>query len=274
MTYLTFLLVFLAPPILVLGLLAVRDARRNRAWLGARGGRLPVAALLAHVLLAVTYTTPWDNYLVATGVWWYDPARVLGITLGWVPLEEYFFFILQTLLAGLFLFALARRLPPPGAAGDDVSLRRIGALAAAILWLLSALLLVAGDRSGTYLGLELIWALPPIALQLAFGADILWRRRRVVFLTLATMTLYLALADSLAIGEGVWTIAPSQSLNALIGGILPVEELVFFFLTNALVVFGLTLALAPETWRRWSELKALLRRRRPAGEEATAPWAR
>ena len=30
-------------------------------------------------MIAVVYTTHWDNYLVATRVWWYDPALVSGI---------------------------------------------------------------------------------------------------------------------------------------------------------------------------------------------------
>ena len=37
------------------------------------------------------------------------------------------------------------------------------------------------------MGLIFGWALPPIALQLAFGGDILWRYRRLVFLTIASL---------------------------------------------------------------------------------------
>ena len=262
MTYLGFLGLFLVLPIAAFGLLARRDSGRDRAWFAGRPGRVAGLALLAHVVLAVTYTTPWDNYLVATRVWWYDPARVLGITLGWVPLEEYLFFILQPLLVGLLLFALARRRPPREPAADNASLRVAAILVTASLWLGSVAILAAGWRPGTYLGLELIWALPPIALQLAVGADILWHHRRSVLLTLASATAYLAAADFLAIGAGVWTIDPAQSLNVFIAGVLPVEELVFFLLTNTLVVFGLTLALAPETWARWDQVRAAVLRRR------------
>jgi lycopene cyclase domain-containing protein len=62
-------------------------------------------------VIAVVYTTPWDNYLVATGVWWYDPQLVTGLVLGWVPIEEYTFFIVQPILAGLWLLMLMRYLP-------------------------------------------------------------------------------------------------------------------------------------------------------------------
>ena len=58
------------------------------------------------VLIAVAYTTPWDNYLVATNVWWYDESLVTGLKLGWVPIEEYTFFVLQTLMTGLWTLAV------------------------------------------------------------------------------------------------------------------------------------------------------------------------
>lgn len=268
MTYLSFLLIFLVLPLLGLSLLTLLDARRDRVWFTSRAGKLAAGALLVHVVLAVAYTTPWDNYLVATRVWWYDPARVMGITFGWVPLEEYLFFVLQSCLTGLLLFALMRRMPLTDSAINDNSLRLPSALALAGLWLISLIVLALGWRPGTYLGLELAWALPPIGLQLAVGADILWRRRRSVFVTLASVTLYLCAADYLAIGAGVWTIDPAQSLNVFVGGVLPVEEIVFFGLTNTLVVFGLTLALAPETWERWAQFQAALRRRVMIQEKA------
>ncbi|MEZ4642189.1 MAG: hypothetical protein R3E31_05515 [Chloroflexota bacterium] len=46
------------------------------------------------------------------------------------------------------------------------------------------MILLIGWQPGNYLALELGWALPYIMLQLFFGADILWRQRRLVFLGL------------------------------------------------------------------------------------------
>ena len=267
MTYLGFLALFLGLPLVALALLAWIAARRKRPWFAGRAGQLEAGALLAHAAIAVIYTTPWDNYLVATGVWWYNPARVVGLTLGWVPLEEYLFFVLQTLVSGLLLFALARRLPA-GAVTNSRAWRVAPATAVAGAWLGSVILLASGWRPGTYLGLELVWALPPIALQLAVGGDVLWRYRRSVFATLISVTLYLCAADALAIGAGVWTIDPAQSLNFLVGGWLPVEEFIFFLVTTTLVVFGLTLTVAPETRERWARLKAHWQRRRPLAENA------
>jgi lycopene cyclase domain-containing protein len=261
MTYFDFLGLFLVLPLLGLSLLALLDVRRDPAWFASRASKLSAGALLTNVALAITYTTPWDNYLVATRVWWYDPTRVLGLTLGWVPLEEYLFFILQTFLTGLLLFAVLRRLPPHNPTTNNSALRLISAIGLAFIWLASVAILALGWKPGTYLGLELVWALPPIALQLAVGADILWKYHRSVFPVLFGVTLYLGAADFMAINTGVWTIDPAQSLNVLIGGVLPVEELIFFLLTNTLLVSGLTLALVPETWERWALFKATLRPR-------------
>ncbi len=99
MTYPLFLLLFLVIPIVLLAF-ALREKIRARWWLAAVGSTIVVALI---------YTTPWDNYLVATRVWSYNPARVWNIVLGYVPLEEYLFFVLQTILTGVMTAALLRK---------------------------------------------------------------------------------------------------------------------------------------------------------------------
>jgi lycopene cyclase domain-containing protein len=222
--------------------------------------------VLTHAVIAVVYTTPWDNYLVATGVWWYDPALVMGIRLGWVPLEEYLFFVLQPLLVGLVVLRLARRLPPearplPARAARALRLGAAGALGAA--WLGAAGVLAAGWAPGTYLALTLAWALPPIMLQVFVGADLLWRMRRLAGAAVLLGTAYLSAADVVAIGAGTWTIDPAQSLPIRLGGVLPVEEVVFFGLTCTLLAFGIALSLHAETAER---VRALVRAWRSAGK--------
>jgi lycopene cyclase domain-containing protein len=126
-----------------------------------------------------------------------------------------------------------------------------------IAWLVTVVILIVDWNPGTYLALELVWALPPIALQLGFGADILWRYRRLVFLSIVPLTLYLSFADALAINWGTWTIDPAQSLNIYLGGVLPIEEFIFFLLTNVLITFGITLVLAEASHRRLVAIKNL-----------------
>jgi len=60
-------------------------------------------------------------------------------------------------------------------------------------------------------------------------------------------TLYLIVADTLAIAAGTWSISPAQTLGIHLPGGLPLEEAVFFLVTNALIGFGVTLALAEES---------------------------
>lgn len=264
MSYFGFLAVFLVIPIALLGLVARRDAQRGVALPAALRSWPARLIILAHVIIAVVYTTPWDNYLVATRVWWYDPNLVTGILIGYVPIEEYTFFVLQPILTGLWLVLLMRHLPASTAVHPNgIRYRRLITALTSLIWLASAAILVAGWRPGTYLGLLLVWALPPLMLQFAFGADILWRHRRVVWLSIIPMTLYLSAADKLAITSGTWTINPEQSLQIYLLGRLPLEELLFFFMTNTLITMGITLVLAVESKARAARYVRALQRRLP-----------
>jgi lycopene cyclase domain-containing protein len=251
MTYFGFLLQFLVIPIFVLAGIAWLDHRRGRKLPAALRGYPAWILIAAHMLIALIYTTPWDNYLVATRVWWYDPDLVAGIIIGYVPIEEYTFFLLQPILASLWLLMLARRLPQPAQPlSHPLRVRRFATLITGSIWLVFVILLLAGWQPATYLSLLLAWSLPPVIFQMGFGGDILWRQRRIILLTLIPATIYLSFADSLAITSGTWTIDPEQSLNLWLGGILPFEEAAFFFMTNLLIVLGMTLMLSRESQTR------------------------
>ena len=269
MTYFGFLLRFLVFPILILLFVfwrardrAIRNFNSDRLWQG----------IWIHVVLAVIYTTPWDNYLVATGVWYYDPSLVMGIVFGYVPLEEYTFFVLETLTIGLWWWMLARipaltPNPSPSARGEfspNKPLRTWTLSLLAILWAVSLLVLLSGWKPGTYLAITLTWALPAIAPQLAFGADILWHHRRLLGTVIITGAGYLSAMDALAIGAGTWTIDPFQSTGIFIGN-LPVEEAIFFVITVILISFGVTLLLSESSQGRLGELKSALGRLRGRG---------
>ena len=51
--------------------------------------------------------------------------------------------------------------------------------------------------------LLLVWFLPPILLQLAFGADILWHHRRLVTVGVVPPFVYLCAVDAMAIRSGL-----------------------------------------------------------------------
>jgi lycopene cyclase domain-containing protein len=263
MTYFGFLLRFLFVPILVLLAVTYWDNKNNRQINGFRNGRAVWTAIGVHILLAVIYTMPWDNYLVATGVWYYNPELVTGIVIGYVPIEEYTFFVVETILAGLWWWFLARRItltpnPSPLGRGEFIPNKLLVYLSTCVLgtlWLLSTYLFFFGAESWTYLSIILFWALPPIILQVLFGADILWHYRKLVFWSIFVPGTYLSLMDIVALKETTWSISPSQTTGILFFGILPIEEVLFFFITNVLLTFGMTLMLANVSQERFAEFR-------------------
>ncbi|WP_134669456.1 lycopene cyclase domain-containing protein [Halorussus marinus] len=226
-TYLDFLIAALGPPALALG--AVVFARRERPSRAAAG----IGAL---VCIAVSYTAPWDSYLIGRGVWRYGDG-VVAARFARVPLGEWLFFAGQTGLTGLWYYALAPRIDPALPASPDA--RTVGAAVWAALAVVGAALAVASD--GTYyLGMTLVWAAPVAAFLWAVGGPVLWSARRLVAVAVAVPSAYLWAADRFAIGRGLWTISADHSTGLAVLG-LPIEEAVFFVLTNLLVVQGLVL---------------------------------
>ena len=235
MTYWDFHLAFILPAIVAL-LVVCRQTTGPR----------PPQALLGFGLIAgvaLLYTAPWDNYLIARGVWSYPPDRVSeSWRIGRVPVEECGFFVFQPVLTGLCLVYFLRTdgkrrwlqtLPRrwlPRIAGGTLALSVAG---------VGALSLAAGGRR-LYLGLILVWGAPPLALHWLYGGDILWRSRRVLGTSLAAATFYLWAADRVAIGLQIWSVSPLYATGWNLLG-LPVEEAVFFLVTNLLVLQGLLL---------------------------------
>ena len=221
MHYLLFdLLAVLLPALLLLR--TRRDARLL----------LPATGLAA---LALLWTAPWDEHLVRSGVWSYAPHHILA-TAGSVPLEEYVFVALEVLLVAAWSVRTGVLSPADPLPGH----RRSGAtgwLAVALVGLVC--LLVGGQLR--YLGLLLVWAAPVLALQRAVGGDVLAGCRVARLRTVLPVALWLAAADRLAIGLGIWTISPRSSTGLLLVG-LPLEEAVFFLLTALLVSDGLLLS--------------------------------
>jgi len=92
----------------------------------------------------------------------------------------------------------------------------------------------------TYLVLELAWGVPILAIEWLFGARELLRTWRVVALCFVASTLYLCIADAIAIHIGIWTLSPARTIGVTVAG-LPVEEAIFFAVTNLMVIQGFVL---------------------------------
>jgi lycopene cyclase domain-containing protein len=251
MRYFGFLARFVVIPLVVLRILLWRDRRVGLRpspeltnWPGDK-------ALLAHAAVAVAYTTIWDNYLVYSKIWDYDRKLVSGMRLGYVPIEEYSFFILQPLMTGSLLLWLSRRIPGESVpAESNLASRVLPTTVLAAGWTASLFGLWQGGQRWRYMSLILSWALPPVMLQTAFGGDILWRHRKLIAAAVVPASLYLGAADSRAIRAGTWNISPRKTLGVNVIPHLPLEEFVFFCLTNLLLVFGVTLVMSKESERR------------------------
>lgn len=225
LSYLEFLVAFVLVPVAALLVAGPRLAPERRPT-----ARLGMTIIIA---MAVAYTTPWDNYLVASGVWEYAEGSVLW-RIGYAPAEEYAFIVSQAVLTALWLYRLdlPRAVRPAGRRARVAGTLAYLALAVAGLALL--------DGRGFYLGAILAWAAPVLALQWAVGGHYLWAVRRRVVLAVGVPTLYLWVIDRVAIAWGLWRFSATQTTGLTLLG-LPVEEATFFLVTNVLVVQGLVL---------------------------------
>ena len=91
MTYLEFLILFIGIPLFAISFWAYKKQcldQKNITGIGLM------------CVIALVYTTPWDNYLIMENIWSY-PTGVVFATIGYVPIEEYGFMVMQTMLAGV-----------------------------------------------------------------------------------------------------------------------------------------------------------------------------
>ncbi len=87
-----------------------------------------------------------------------------------------------------------------------------------------------------------LWAVPIIAGQWFFGARVFRRNLRAIVLPAVVGTVFFSACDSVAVRSGIWRFDPAQCLGLHVGP-LPVEEVLFFFLTSWLVAQSLLLLL-------------------------------
>ena len=239
MTYLQFHFVFTLP---VIVLLALR-----------RPTQLPIPLKRSYftylgwiLLLAFSYTTPWDNYLVYREIWGYGPDRVL-FTIGYVPFEEYLFFLLQPILTGLWMMHMIRQFPPHARTPELSATQGAGnpwfrvVLGTYLLISILGAWMLTFER-GTYMGLILAWAAPVLAGQWYLGGRAILRYGKLFAASCIPPTLWLWIADAYAIRNGIWYIVPETTFEVFLFG-LPLEEATFFLVTNLLVVQGLFLFL-------------------------------
>jgi lycopene cyclase domain-containing protein len=244
-TYLQFHLAFLLPAVMLMIATAfVSRAQMSAAVRPLGAGRTYWTGVAIITAVALAYTTPWDNYLIAEGIWWYGDGSTL-VTLVHAPIEEYLFILVQPWLTALWLSHLSLPTEWPTVA-RPIRSRVVATGLAAALGVVGWRLL--GTDATFYLGAILAWAAPVLALQWAVGAPQLWARRRLVALGALVPTAYLCVADRIAIEYGIWILSKQYTTGFTVAG-LPVEEATFFLATNLFVVQGLVLYRWVLDWR-------------------------
>lgn len=231
LTYLSFLAVFLLVPLAAVGVAAGFRTNPHRPSLAVRAGGTAVI-----VVVALAYTTPWDNLLIAEGVWRYGEGRVVG-RIWLAPIEEYLFIALQSVLVATWTFENSGHVD--ASVGHTWRDRTVGMLAGLAVTA-AGVALVFGPQSTFYLGAIVAWAGPVLALQWAVGWRYLLAVRWRVAGAIAVPTAYLWVADWVAIRNGVWIISPDHTTGLALAG-LPIEEMTFFLVTSTFVVQGLVL---------------------------------
>lgn len=117
-------------------------------------------------------TLPWDSYLIRNRIWSYPSHVIAGPTLLDIPLEEVFFFFIQTYNTSLLYLILSKptyqpvylraERPPSHAPWRYHKIAGQLFLLGAALW---GWRRVQEHGNGTYAGLIVVWAAPIVLLQ-------------------------------------------------------------------------------------------------------------
>ena len=117
-------------------------------------------------------TTPWDSYLIKTGIWTYPPNVILGPTLFRIPAEEVFFFVIQTYITSLLYLLLSKPTfhpvylqgQRPSPERTQMERMRWFGTAVIVAYILYGVSLVSKGGNGLYMGLIISWAGPFVLL--------------------------------------------------------------------------------------------------------------
>lgn len=202
--------------------------------------RSEVLKIITISTVAVIYTTPWDSYVIYNGAWTYPPERVLAV-IGIVPIEEYMFFVIQSVMTTLWTLLCVRWTIPCFSFNYNKSsynlIRWIPILLLSIITVMGYKLAIPGQNT-FYMGCILCWACP-VLIFMWYGAGNFFVKKIVPSLiAIIVPTVYLWRVDQIALKNNIWHISESASLNIFFIDDLPVEEAFFFFVTNLFIVLA------------------------------------
>lgn len=230
LTYLQVHLYYTLPPTIILYLLM-------RPLIGS----VDKIKILFLCILAVAYTTPWDNYIIYHKAWWYRKDAVLG-TIGYVPIEEYLFFIIQTIFTTLWTTLMSRwslnslYLP-------SKNITKVYAIRYAVITFVTIVMIIGWKNAipatkTFYMGSIIWWISLVVILLWYISGTYVCKRYKETLLSIIVPSVYLCYVDVIALRARVWHINEATSLEIFLVDDLPLEEISFFFLTNIIVTLG------------------------------------
>ena len=242
MTYLRFHLIFNLPLLIVLAAMT-----GTVPW--TKGEIVALGLVLAAVMV---FTTPWDNLAAKWGIWGF-PREKYSVRIGYLPIEEYVFFLLKSVNVMLAVRALFHFVPDWLIGQEtDIGIVTLICLAASIIpWALIAFNLRRLRRKAgpcVNYAIHLAWFFPVIYAQWVMAPALFLGHAGLLALVTAAFGVYYTLADLAAVRAGTWFFDEKQITGVKLGGVLPWEEIAFFFLTSLLVAQSYLLLL-PEDFR-------------------------
>jgi lycopene cyclase domain-containing protein len=226
MNYFGFHLVFNLPVLAVLGFLAKKNG------FGGSDG----IAMLCVLLVSVVFAAFWDTHAIRSGIWSFPKGKV-SARIGVIPVEEYLFFIVQSVQAVLLVHVFERMfgpMAPPRFTGAGP----ITTVAAVLIALFSIL---AAHRSSHRFGAGTrfhyayhlaSWFVPMLLLQWLLAWQLLLPHILPILASTALLSFYLSVADVAAIQERIWVLDEKQITGHKILGVLAWEEVAFFVIAN------------------------------------------
>ena len=163
-----------------------------------------------------------------------------------MPLEEIFFFVIQSVLTAHLVMllsagTLSHMLLDAAAGRKSVGWRlaRWGPVPILLTLLPIGFVRAQPATHLFYLSAIVAWVAPVLALLWTLGGDHILVRWRVALASVAVPTLYLCAADIHALRRGTWHITEATSTGVFVWPDLPLEEALFFLVTNCMLVFGM-----------------------------------
>lgn len=228
MTYFRFHCLFNLPLLLVLGFF-----NASIPWHHAEV--MVIIAVLAAVMI---FTTPWDNCAAKWGIWGFTDGKY-SFKIGYLPLEEYLFFILQSMNVMLAERLLVAHVPAfqTGLATAITIAQIVLLIVLALAWIGLGIYWLKNpvQRRYHYMYHLLFWFLPVVAGQWILAGVLFCAQTGLLVLLTLIFGSYYTATDIVAVRAGTWFIDGQQTTGAKFALVLPWEEAAFFYLTSLLV---------------------------------------